>query len=791
MSGWNVPIPALSIARYHQAEIEQILQCVEEGVYCAVLGPRLSGKTELLRYVEQVLTESMGWTCTYIDLAEMRSSNLQGFFNELIKLVSQRLIELTGVSLDQPDDAEITSPVFRSFLVESAQALGKDVVLIIEHLEALPTDLVQALLTSLRAAYMDQQNLTQRIIVVVSGALSLATLTVGESSPFRGIARRVLIRDLSEHDSLLLIDEVLGEHSLALTPRAEQRLLEAVSGDPYLIRHLTHRCAELAASSSGNRLHARSVERIAREFLREEVYQYAPLLEAVHLIEEDPDLLRCILLLMESITVPKSELPLPLTPDLDPLYLTGVVYLTEEQSYRLQNLIYRQFLRRHFAPGRVGHMLAITGRWDLAIDQLELAADLGDRQSRSALLPAIINSIYAAQDIRQAAHFLLRGLSAVFSVAEARVWYAPPQENHLHLIGQKGSVGDPGEWANPEMPYSADRLEARSFRYGQVMRGPERNGRVMRAIPLIIPGKPTIGVVTVWDQRSHQRFIDQRERDLHLLGYLRQTARALHAVSNRRQELILAGRLQASLLPESLPQPPGWQISAIWRPARETSGDFYDLISLPDGKLGLLVADVSDKGMGAALYMALSRTLIRTFAAETPEQPDLVFHAANQRMLADADTGHFVTIFFGVLDPQRGTLHYCNAGHNPPFLLNFARSGSQMTHPYPDPLAPQRLGKTGPSLGVFSDGSWSIAEVSFKPGDMLLLYTDGVLDAINQHRQSFGEARMLETVRQLSDPSAQDVQDVLVSAVRAFTGDQPQFDDITIMVILRTNQSSP
>ena len=86
---------------------------------------------------------------------------------------------------------------------------------------------------------------------------------------------------------------------------------------------------------------------------------------------------------------------------------------------------------------------------------------------------------------------------------------------------------------------------------------------------------------------------------------------------------------------------------------------------------------------------------------------------------------------------------------------------------------------------MFADAVWTVGEVFFKPGDLLLLYTDGVLDAINQHRQSFGEARMLETVRQLANPSAQDVQDALVSSVRAFTGDQPQFDDITIMVVLR------
>ncbi|MCU0488737.1 MAG: PP2C family protein-serine/threonine phosphatase [Anaerolineales bacterium] len=775
-TGWLATAPTLSTARYHQPEIEQILQCVEDGVYCAVLGPRLCGKTELLRYIEQILFEREGWTCVYIDLGDMRSTNLQGFFNELIRLTTTRLGELTGVWMTQPDEGEASSAVFRAFLLDIAGALGQDLVLIIEHLEALPTDLVQALLTSLRAAYMDQQTLDQRVTVVVSGALSLASLTVGESSPFRGIARRVFVRDLSHEDSLSLICAILEDLGVELTPLAQERLLTAASGDPYLIFRLARRSAELVRSTANLRLRAANIGRITREFLRDEVYQYAPLLEAAHLIEEDPDLVRCILLLLEHESVARSELPLPLSPDLDPLYLTGVVDQVSEHAYRLQNEIYRQFLQRYFSPGRVGHMLAMTGRWDQAIDQLELAVHQGDRQSHSELLPAIINSIYAAQDIRQAAHFITRGLSAAFDVREARVWYAPPQENRLRLVGEWGSPVDESQWANPEMLLGADRLEARAYRYGQVMRGPESGGLAMRAIPLVVPGRSPVGVVTVWSEWSDRRFIEQRERDLHLLGFLRQAARALYSVGMRRQELILAGRLQASLLPESAPLLPGWQLAAFWRPARETSGDFYDFIPLPDGKLGLVIADVVDKGMGAALFMALGRTLMRTFAGESPDHPERVLLAVNQRMLSDAEAGHFVTLFYGILDVQNNRLLYCNAGHNPPYFLKHIDGGAG---------APQMLSKTGPALGVFVDGAWYRAELRFEPGDLLLLYTDGVLDALNHHRQSFGDARMLEAVQRLVNPSAQDVQDALISSVRAFTGDEPQYDDITLMTVLR------
>lgn len=778
MSGWNTLaadiLPADSTARFHLSEIDQIMQCVEDGVYCAVLGPRLCGKTEVLRQIEQILLERYGLPCIYIDLNVMRSSSLTGFFSELIRLTAGRFSQLTGIYLPAPDESETSSAVFRAFLADCVQATGQDVVMIIEHLETVPADLVQALLTSLRAAYMDQQTQDQRVTVVVSGALSLATLTVGESSPFRGIARRVFIKDLSLEDSRAFLLGLLQEYNLDLTPKAQERLLQAASGDTYLIDYMSRRAAELGHRTTQARLGARTIQRIMSEFLREEVYQYAPLLDAVRLIEEDPELMRCILLLLEKEIVPKAELPLPLSPDLDPLYLTGVVDEVGDQNYRIQNLIYCHFLGRHFVPGRVGHMLAMTGNWDLAIDQLELAAHSGDRQSRAELLPAIINSVYAAQDLRQAAHFLTRGLSAAFGVSQARVWYAPPQENRLRLVGQWGSNIDPAEWVDSEMLLGADRLEARAFRFGVVLRGAEQGGQVVRAIPLIITGRAPIGVVTVWDQPSSRRFSEQRERDLNLLGFLRQATRALYAVSLRRQELMLAGRLQASLMPDSAPHIPGWQISAGWRPARETAGDFYDFIPFPDGRLGLVIADVADKGMGAALYMALSRTLIRTFAVENPDHPEQALQLVNSRMLSDADTGHFVTLFYGILDPVTGCLCYCNAGHNPPFFFSATQESSL-----------QMLQRTGPALGVIAETSWDRQELYFLPGDLLFIYTDGVLDAANHHRQEFGQDRIVETITRLANPSAQDVQDALISAVRAFTADEPQFDDITLMVVLR------
>ncbi len=239
-------------------------------------------------------------------------------------------------------------------------------------------------------------------------------------------------------------------------------------------------------------------------------------------------------------------------------------------------------------------------------------------------------------------------------------------------------------------------------------------------------------------------------------------------------ELAMAGQIQASFLPSDLPDVAGWQLAATLEPARETSGDFYDFIPLPNGRLGIVIADVADKGLGAALYMALSHTLFRTYAAEYHTRPELVLSIANRRILSDARAGLFVTVFYGILDPATGTLTYCNAGHNPPYLLSAQNRDTVQTLP-----------KTGMVLGVVEDASWEQETVHLAPGDVLVLYTDGVTDAEDEQGSFFGRERLLEIVQANLGRSAQDIQDALIAAVHQFMGDAPQFDDITLVIAVR------
>jgi sigma-B regulation protein RsbU (phosphoserine phosphatase) len=253
-------------------------------------------------------------------------------------------------------------------------------------------------------------------------------------------------------------------------------------------------------------------------------------------------------------------------------------------------------------------------------------------------------------------------------------------------------------------------------------------------------------------------------------------------VANKRmvEELALAGEVQASFLPPEVPAFPGWQLAATLQPAREASGDFYDLISLPDARLGIVMADVSDKGAGAALYMALSCTLIRTYAPQYPAQPELVLGAVNRRMLTDTSASEFVTVFYGILDLATGMLLYSNAGHWPPFRFHARNEGDT-----------QELTATGIPLGILEDRAWRQEALQIDPGDVLVLYTDGITEAHNEQAVLFGERRLLASVRASlraagpQPPVAQEIQDAILADVHRFAGNAPRSDDIALAILLR------
>ncbi len=236
------------------------------------------------------------------------------------------------------------------------------------------------------------------------------------------------------------------------------------------------------------------------------------------------------------------------------------------------------------------------------------------------------------------------------------------------------------------------------------------------------------------------------------------------------KELEIAKGIQQSFLPEKEPEIPGIDIAASNIPAKEVGGDFYDFIPIAVDQWGLTIADVSGKGVPAALFMALSRTLVRASTTGNPNIRDGI-EKANDLICADAKTGMFVTLFYAILDAKKKKIKYVNAGHNPPLLLRQPSGGTIL------------LKADGIALGVMDGIQLEEAEVQLEKGDLITLFTDGVTEAINDKEEQFGQQRLLEIIEANRSLPAKEIVGKIQKAVAVFSGGQPQFDDITLMIL--------
>lgn len=280
------------------------------------------------------------------------------------------------------------------------------------------------------------------------------------------------------------------------------------------------------------------------------------------------------------------------------------------------------------------------------------------------------------------------------------------------------------------------------------------------------------GVDYITKPFQYEEVVARAETHLALRRLQKQLQNANHKMAH---ELSLAGNVQASFLPSRMPQIPGWQFSVTLLPAQETSGDFYDAFLLPDGRLGLLVADVVDKGVCAALFMSLTYALFRTHAAEHAAAPERVFAAVNNHILHDTHANQFVTAFYGILDPETGLLTYSNAGHCPPLVLG-TRHGRR----------PHWLRNTGVPLGLLEEGTWGQCEVQLGAADVLVLYTDGVIEADDGAEDLFGLTRLLSSAQSRLGQTAQQIKEGIISDVRRFADGQPLLDDLVLFVVARS-----
>jgi serine phosphatase RsbU (regulator of sigma subunit)/anti-sigma regulatory factor (Ser/Thr protein kinase) len=307
---------------------------------------------------------------------------------------------------------------------------------------------------------------------------------------------------------------------------------------------------------------------------------------------------------------------------------------------------------------------------------------------------------------------------------------------------------------------------------------------VKLAVPLVSQGE-LIGVLNLGPRLSEQEYSSDDRKLLDNLaaqaapalrvGQLVREQEAEAATRQRfEQELEVARLIQQNFLPKELPDLPGWQVAAYYRPAREVGGDFYDVIPLPDGRVAFVVGDVTDKGVPAALVMSATRSVLRASAQRLIE-PGVVLERVNEHLCPDMPAKMFVTCLYGVLDPATGRLRFANAGHDLPYVKTA------------DGVVELRA--RGMPLGLMPGMSYEEKEAVLQPGESVLLHSDGVVEAHDPERDMFGFPRLKETVADA--PGGQELIDRVIADLEAFTGPgAEQEDDITMVTLQRSAGSA-
>lgn len=297
-------------------------------------------------------------------------------------------------------------------------------------------------------------------------------------------------------------------------------------------------------------------------------------------------------------------------------------------------------------------------------------------------------------------------------------------------------------------------------------------------VPLSVKGE-VFGVMLAAEANVPPSFHERRQEILS--GVAQQVSLAIQndrltreMVEQERleQEISLARQIQRTFLPSRLPKTPGWELAVDWQTAREVGGDFYDIIKLGKNKLGIVIADVSDKGMPAALYMTVTRTLIRAFAQETTS-PARLLERVNRLLVVDSQDGLFVTAVYAVLDLEEGTLKYANAGHNLPLLIH---DDSRLVEPLP---------QGGMALGVVASSKLLEHTIEINPGDTLVFYTDGISECFSPDGEMFGEKHLIQALAAAPAAGAVEVITHINQVLVDFRWGTPLPDDSTLVVAHR------
>lgn len=458
----------------------------------------------------------------------------------------------------------------------------------------------------------------------------------------------------------------------------------------------------------------------------------------------------------------------------------------------------------HHSPGRYGHEArTIVGTFAnyaaVALENTRLFDAAQEQAYASAALLQVAQAVVSLNDLDEILGSIIRIMPILVGVKRVALYRLNVEEDALQASHEYGFSEEEEilltEKSLPlsEFPFLIWALEQNTLVTHPLKAGVEPKDwfeiqpgawdetegvnpdRLLIAVPLSIKSA-IFGVLLIEEDENARRF---RTRRLEIItGIAQQAAMAIQndllqqemVVRERLEtEVQLARQIQQTFLPSVLPTHANWQIAARWRTARQVGGDFYDVIELPDNKLGIFIADVADKGMPAALFMALTRTLVRAAVVET-SSPAEALRRVNDSLLPDTQQGMFITAVYGVLDLNTGTFTYVNAGHNPPFWM---KVGGSL----------QKLTRTSIALGVMEQPVIEEKTITIALGDTLLLYTDGLTEAFSPDGDLFGEVRLLDVMDSLAAGTAEEVIASIEECLNDFIDPLPLADDLTMMAI--------
>ena len=506
-----------------------------------------------------------------------------------------------------------------------------------------------------------------------------------------------------------------------------------------------------------------------------------------------------------------SDVPVLRKPD-DPLMITGIAagfdqnYSSLAVPLRLADQPLGVITLAHRTPGRYGHEAqAMTTTFAsyaaVAIENARLYDAAQEQAYASAALLQVAQAVVSLNELDEILGSIVRIMPILVGIERVAL-YLWDAEKEVFVASQEYGFSEeeeallterefqPGVFPFLDSARGQNRLVMHALKPKAAamswlrIKPPVENeadlliaDRLLMAVPLSIKND-LFGVLLVEEAADGHRF---RTRRIEIISGIAQQAALAIQNDRLQQEMVvrerletevqLARQIQQTFIPQTLPAHPAWQLAARWRTARQVGGDFYDVFELPNNKLGLFIADVADKGIPAALFMALTRTLVRAAVIET-DSPAEALTRVNDLLLPDTQQGMFVTAVYGVLDRLSGEFTFTNAGHNPPIWMK--RSGEL-----------EKLTRTAVALGVMEQPSMKQRTIMLAQGETVLLYTDGLTEAFSVDGEFYGETRLLERLQSVQTASADDVLSAVESHLNDFTDPLPPADDMTMLAVRR------